>query len=91
MFPFMSDILHTGDHILFYYSNWHADMSFLTMLGRDANGRWQHRGSYRFFKETEEPYFIEDLSYSEPWLYLSNHFEPEILRINLDSLTSSAP
>lgn len=86
MYPFIDDVLHTGDHILFCYSNWHAKQFFLTVLGRDSNDRWEHQGSYRFFKNSGEQFHIENLSYSEPWLYLNNHFEEEILRVNINEL-----
>lgn len=85
-YPIVKNFLHTGDHIIFYYSNWFAKQRFLAVLEKGSDNRWQYRGSYRFYKESGDLFNIGDLSYSEPWLYLSSNFESDILRISIKEL-----
>ena len=79
------DAIITDDQIFIYFSNRFISDRYLIALKRNGDS-WVHSGNYRFLKEPNDLFTIFDMTFSDPWLYLSSQFEEGIIRIDTQEL-----
>lgn len=79
------DAQFSENQLFLYFSNRYSFQRYLIVLEKN-NDQWRHKGSYRFYKNSNDLFTVFNIHFNSPFLYLSSPFEGDIIRVNINKL-----